>query len=67
MSHENSITIQDEDGFWINVSGHTGEVLKPTHEFERERYSSLEEAENAAALRSYLFKGGMFRTKFNED
>jgi hypothetical protein len=63
MSHENSITIEDEDGKWINVSGHTGEILKPIHKFEKERYDTMDEAVAAAEKRSYLFGGGMLSPK----
>lgn len=63
MSHENSRTIQDEDGFWINISGHTGKVLKPMHKFEKDKYETVEEAVEAAKKRSYLFGDGMLGKK----
>ena len=55
MSHENSETVQNEDGKWINISGNTGEILAPIHAFEATEYNSEPEATAAAEKRSTLF------------
>lgn len=55
MSHENSKTVQDSDGSWINVSGHTGKTLRPIHSFEKTKYRTVKEAVSAAKRRSKLF------------
>jgi hypothetical protein len=55
VSHENSNTIQDEYGNWINVSGYTGAVLKPTLPSEKHKYNTVEEAVEQARLRSKSF------------
>ena len=55
MSHENSETIQKENGKWINISGHTGSVLEPKLPTEQWEYDTVEMAVSQAKLRSQSF------------
>lgn len=54
--HEQSETILDKLGRWINVYGRNtpqaGQPLPPQHDFERESYGTVEEAVDAAKRRS---------------
>ena len=54
--HEESETIQRPDGSWINIYGRktpqAGQPLPKKYEFERDSYSSVEEAVDAAKRRS---------------
>lgn len=59
--HEESKTIQ-RNGRWINVNGHTGQVLDPIWSFERSSYLKLAAALFAARRRSQMF-GSAFDTK----
>ena len=53
--HEVSYTDKGPDVRWYNYNGHTNEVLKPLFPHEKQAYSSIEEASEAAAKRSELF------------
>ena len=55
MAHEQSETIQREDGRWINIHGHTRKPLPLRFPYERESYVTLEEAQAAAVRRSAEF------------
>ena len=59
--HEQSETIQDAQGRWINVYGRgtprAGQPLPPVHDFEQDSYDSVEEAVAAAKRRSELEEG----------
>ena len=55
MAHEQSETIQRQDGQWINVHGRTRHPLPPRFPFERESYATREEAVAAAVRRSAEF------------
>jgi len=54
--HEQSETIQDKLGRWVNVFGRgtkrAGERLPKTYDFERDTYDTVEEAVSAAKRRS---------------
>ena len=57
VHHEESETIQREDGKWVNVYGRNikgtaGQPLPPTYPDEKDAYDSLQEAEAAARRRS---------------
>ena len=56
--HEQSETIQDAQGRWINVYGRgtprAGQPLPPVHDFEQDSYDSVEEAVAAAILHGLL-------------
>lgn len=55
MSHEQSQTVQGQDGRWYNLSGLTGEPLVPILSTERPSYDTVEEAVAAAQARSRSF------------
>jgi hypothetical protein len=56
VAHEQSETIQDKFGRWLNVFGkntkRAGEPLKKKYSFEKETYETVEEAVEAAKRRS---------------
>ena len=56
MAHEQSETVQDKLGRWINVFGSktpsAGKPLPKKYEFERESYETVEAAVAAAKRRS---------------
>lgn len=63
--HEESETIQDASGRWINVYGRNipgkaGQSLPLQHEFERPSYGTTEEAVSAAKMRSQMEDQGDF-------
>ena len=57
MSHEVSETITLPSGRAVNVSGYTGETLRPAFGFESSEYSNSQTAASAAEARSNLFGG----------
>ena len=56
MPHENSETIQGQDGRWININGKTREPLVPMFSFEADSYDTMEAADAAAKRRSDMFE-----------
>lgn len=55
MAHEMSQTVQNQDGSWSNISGIDGSTLNPIHSFEKDTYTSVDEAVSAASQRSSLY------------
>lgn len=72
--HEQSETIQDASGRWINVYGRgtpkAGQPLPSVHDFEQDAYDTVDEAVAAAKKRSQMERssgrGGLERL-FGED
>ena len=58
MPHENSETVQGQDGRWININGETRERLVPMFSFEADSYDTMEAADAAAKRRSVMFGQG---------
>ena len=58
MPHENSETVQGQDGRWININGETRERLVPMFSFEADSYDTKDEAVAAATRRSDMFGQG---------
>ena len=56
--HEQSETIQNDQGRWINVYGkrtpQAGETLPRKYPFEQDDYDTVQDAERAARKRSQL-------------